>query len=101
MRLHALEFIRRFMLHVLPPRFVRIRYCGLLGNRYRQENLDRCRALLEAPAPEPPADETWQSHLERLTGVDPSRCPVCGEGRLVLTQDLPRPAQAANSRAPP
>ena len=59
MTLHAEEFIRRFLLHVLPARFQRIRYYGLLGNRYREQKLARCRQLLgmslaEATAGEPP-----------------------------------------------
>ena len=49
MTLDADEFIRRFLLHVLPDRFQRIRYYGLLGNRRRGEKLARCRALLDMP----------------------------------------------------
>ena len=47
MTLSAEEFIRRFLLHVLPEGFQRIRYYGFLGNRYREEKLARCRQLLE------------------------------------------------------
>ena len=63
MTLAADEFIRRFLLHVLPDRFHRIRYYGFLGNRYRQQKLERCRQLLgmasahpTTPATEPPKD---------------------------------------------
>ena len=63
MTLSADEFIRRFLLHVLPDGFHRIRYYGFLGNRYRQEKLERCRQLLgmavcrtTTPATEPPKD---------------------------------------------
>jgi hypothetical protein len=58
MTLSADEFIRRFLLHVLPDGFHRIRYYGFLGNRYRQEKLERCRQLLgmAVPATEPPKD---------------------------------------------
>ena len=50
MTLDAEEFIRRFLLHVLPDGFQRIRYYGFLGNRYREEKLARCRELLGMPA---------------------------------------------------
>ncbi len=53
MQVHATELLRRFLLHVLPYRFVRIRYYGLLANRYRRQNIAQCRALLGAAAPEP------------------------------------------------
>ncbi len=103
-RLPAEAFIRRFLQHVLPRRFVRIRYFGLLGNRYRRENLQRARALLEAEPPEPiaPEGETRQEMLERLTGVDPNRCPKCGQGRLKHSRELPRPGSwSPSTRAPP
>ncbi len=116
-KIHATEFIRRFLLHVLPFRFVRIRYFGLLGNRYRKQNLERCRAMLHVDPPEPPPEhESFSERCLRLTGTDPTLCPACGEGRLVLRAMIPRPrfadlvarpAQstkspwAAASRAPP
>ena len=53
MTLPAMEFIRRFLLHVLPAGFHRIRYYGFLGNRVRREKLARCRQLLQMPAPVP------------------------------------------------
>lgn len=52
MRLQADEFVRRFLLHVLPTGFQRIRHYGLLGNRSREAKLERCRHLLNAPAPD-------------------------------------------------
>src|SRR5438132_10422970 len=55
MTLDAEEFIRRFLLHVLPAGFQRIRYYGFLGNRYRKEKLARCRQLLDMPACAPRA----------------------------------------------
>jgi hypothetical protein len=60
MTLDAEEFIRRFLLHVLPNGFQRIRYYGFLGNRYRNEKLARCRQLLGMAACEPPAPEAGQ-----------------------------------------
>jgi hypothetical protein len=98
MRLPALEFLRRFLLHVLPDRFVRLRYYGLLAHRYRRKNLARCRELLGAPAAPPipaPRAETWSDRLLRLTGFDVTLCPVCRQGRLLLHETLP-PARATS-----
>jgi hypothetical protein len=96
--LPAEEFIRRFLLHVLPDRFVRVRHYGLLGNRNRQRQIARCQQLLQAqPTPPPPAHRTWQQLLLQLTGVDPSCCRVCGQGHWRTTRLLVPLAQ----RAPP
>ncbi len=103
-RLKAEEFIRRFLQHVLPLRFVRIRYFGLLGNRCREENLQRVRVLLKAEPPEPvaPEGETRREMLERLTGVDPKSCPKCGQGSLKHSREFPRPGSwSPSTRAPP
>lgn len=70
MTLPAEEFIRRFLLHILPHRFVRIRYYGLFANRHRERQLARCRALPGAapPAPGPESDERedWESVLRQV-----------------------------------
>jgi hypothetical protein len=63
MTLNADEFIRRFLLHVLPDGFQRIRHYGFLGNRYREEKLARCRQLLGMPANPLPAED------QRLPGA--------------------------------
>jgi hypothetical protein len=84
--LKAEEFIRRFLLHVLPDGFQRIRYYGFLGNRYREEKLARCRQLLGMPACVPPASEAPKDYLDRyeeLTGSSLRECPVCHQGRMV------------------
>lgn len=89
MTLDAPEFIRRFLLHVLPRGFHRIRYYGWLGHRLRRETLVRCRHLLRTPAPPtardtpPPAD--YRDRYESLTGVSLRRCPRCATGRMVVT----------------
>jgi len=83
MTLSGVEFLRRFLLHVLPTGFVRIRYFGLLANRGRAENLALSRKLLaaasssEAPPAAPSAQET--SDAADLEG---RRCPSCGVGFL-------------------
>ncbi len=101
MQVHATELLRRFLLHVLPYRFVRIRYYGLLANRYRRQNIAQCRALLGAADPEPlPEGEGWEESLQRLTGADPMQCPVCGRGRLRLRSSTPR-SFPSQGRSPP
>lgn len=84
-QLDAPTFSRRFLQHVLPPRFVRIRRYGLLGNRVRQHLLARCRLILacDAPTPAPSGESRAQASL-RIFGVDPELCPNCDKGRLVL-----------------
>ena len=79
MTLDADEFIRRFLLHVLPDRFQRIRHYGLLGNRAREGKLALCRQLLDAPPP-PPVLAALADPLDRyeaLTGRSLRVCPVC------------------------
>jgi hypothetical protein len=93
LRLSVHAFLRRFLLHVLPKRFVRIRHYGLLANRHRAEKLARCRALLEVPQPEKRPRECAREKLHRLTGVDPLRCPACEQGRMVEVAEIPRPAR--------
>jgi len=92
--LTAPEFIRRFLLHVLPPRFVKIRHYGLMAPGNVKTKLEQARTLLSLQAPgapkEPQAQEsdspsstqTWQERLRALTGVDLTICPNCG-GRLL------------------
>jgi len=83
MTLPADEFLRRFLLHILPDRFVRIRHFGFLANRGRTAKLARCRQLLAVPpAPPPGPPEAVAVLVQRVTGVDLTRCPVCGVGRL-------------------
>ena len=100
MTLPVAEFIRRFLFHILPHRFVRIRYYGLFANRHRDRQLERCRALLgaAAPAPGPGSDERedWESVYQRVTGKDPTLCAECGHGHLRRARKLP-----ALARRPP
>ncbi|OPX95486.1 MAG: putative transposase [Syntrophorhabdus sp. PtaU1.Bin002] len=77
MTLDAGEFIRRFLLHILPDGFVRIRYFGILSNRSRKACLARCRILLGVKEVPESAPEPWQALLLRLTGIDVLHCPRC------------------------
>src|SRR2546428_2461491 len=91
MALAAEEFIRRFLLHVVPDGFVRIRHFGLLANRTRRATLARCRELLAAPAaPAAPRREPAQALMLRLTGLDIARCAVCQQG-LLRRIEIPAP----------
>ena len=100
LRLTAPEFIRRFLLHVLPPGLQRIRYYGFLGNRYRQEKLERCRELLNMkpePAKSAETSETSEPHTaadyrdrcEALTGVSLRECPACHRGHMIPIGEIP------------
>jgi hypothetical protein len=86
MKLRGVEFLRRFLLHVLPKGFVRIRHFGLLANRVRKANLARCRLLLgtaTATQPDPRATPANPDEDPRLL------CPTCRVGRLRWIAVLP------------
>lgn len=98
MTLSAGEFMRRFLLHVLPDGFQRIRYYGFLSNRYREQKLARCRQLLRMKAPEdaPAASKPRQDYRDRyeqLTGRSLRECPVCRRGEMVVIETLEGPFQ--------
>ena len=90
MTLDAYEFIRRFMLHILPDQFMKIRHYGILSNRSRKSKLVICRDLLHGPddGRKNHERETWEDLLFRLTGIDPRLCPHCGKGRMVAKEVL-------------
>jgi hypothetical protein len=102
MTLEADEFIRRFLLHVLPSGFVRIRYYGLLANCHRAKKLQRCRELLNVPQPpcDKPEKQDWTEVLFTLTGQDPLQCPKCERGRMVCVKTMEPPSYPC-SRSPP
>jgi hypothetical protein len=88
--LPATEFIGRFLLHVLPARFLRVRHYGFLANRAKHKLLARCRTLLGVA---PPADHehrprTLADWLRTILGTDPTCCPRCGD--RLHRQTLPR-----------
>jgi hypothetical protein len=113
MRLEPCEFLRRFLLHVLPRGFVRIRRYGLLANAQREKHLARCRAMLGAAPPAPaeskPAEPGPGEAAGQDAGVDyedgtalAPRCRACGEGRLRTLKLLPAlRGHGRWSRAPP
>lgn len=101
------EFVRRFLTHVVPKGFVRVRHFGLLANGVKVHRLALARKLLAAPAPAnptPPSPESWQDTYRRLVGKDPLLCPDCRIGHLIVIADLPPalgpPRMASHSRSP-
>ena len=88
MALAAEEFIRRFLLHVLPEGFQRIRHYGFLASRYRAQKLALCRQLLQMPSPAPSSEinKDYRDRYEELTGVSLKTCPVCRCGQMVVIE---------------
>ena len=100
MSLEAVEFIRRFLLHILPPRFVKIRYYGLYGNRNRKETIQRCQSLLGVEITTSSSEtesrlntlnsqdkKWWEIILERK-GIDITLCPFCKVGHMHYQESL-------------
>ncbi len=96
MTLEPGEFIRRFLLHVLPKGFHRIRHYGLLASATRKANIVRARELLAAPAPETVPDDIATAATTTPADHRPP-CPCCG-GRMIIVETFERGAQP---RAPP
>ena len=89
MTLDAQDFIRRFLLHVIPKGFVRVRHFGFLANRSKSL-LSKCRQLLDLdPIVQKLAQRSVHTMMLQLTGIDISRSPLCQTGTLVFVADLP------------
>lgn len=88
MRLAAVEFMRRFLLHVLPKGFVRIRHYGLLSNRSRRDKLRLCRRLLGSVA-QAEADTERAGATEAASYEGHNRCPACRKGVMLVVAKLP------------
>jgi hypothetical protein len=90
MTLPSGEFIRRFLIHTLPPGFQRIRHFGFLANRFRKEKLALCRQLLALPTGDLlPSAAQCLLLLAALAAPPPARCPQCGVGVMLRTTILP------------
>ena len=83
--LDGVEFLRRFSMHILPYRFVKIRYYGILGSRYKKE----VQPLKDKPDLTKPV-ETKQQRMVRLIGFDPCKCPLCKTGTMRTVEELPK-----------
>jgi hypothetical protein len=88
MTLDAEEFIRRFLLHVIPKSFMRVRHYGFLAN-HSKDCLSKCRQLVGlTPAPPPPPQRSIEELMLALTGINIHRCPLCQKGTLVWVSQL-------------
>ena len=98
MTLHVFEFIRRFLLHILPKGYFKIRYYGLLASRNLSADLQLCKRLLKGAAKiaEQKHKLSWDEMMLELFGIDVWLCPRCHQGRLVRKQII-----AAHCHAPP
>ena len=83
----GVEFLRRFCMHILPHRFVKVRYYGILGSRYKKE----VQPLKNNPKPDLTKPvETKQERMVRITGFDPCKCPKCNTGSMQTVEKLPK-----------
>jgi hypothetical protein len=90
LNLKAKEFIRRYLLHILPRGFMKIRYFGFLAHANKKMCIPLLRLLINPNAEiAEKLTETVQEMMLRLTGVDLSLCPECGKGKMVYIEDLP------------
>ena len=90
MSLKANEFIRRFLLHALPKKFMRIRHSGFLANRCKKKDLLKCRKVLEQNnIPEKLSNKSVKELMLELTGQDISTCPFCLKGKLKKMLKIP------------
>jgi hypothetical protein len=92
----AVEFIRRFLLHSLPKRFVKIRYYGFLANRNRKKNLKTIRLSLGLDQPDAKHILPLEEMIKTITGIDITICPVCNQGQMQLYDEIPK----SRARAP-
>jgi hypothetical protein len=100
-QLEAHTFIQRFLRHVLPSGFVRVRHYGLLANCCKAATLPLCRqALGQGEPPPPPEPHSVAQWMQQWTGIDITRCPACGHQPLELIP-LPVVLGANHNRDPP
>jgi predicted Zn-ribbon and HTH transcriptional regulator len=90
MTLDADEFIRRFLLHVLPKGLIKIRYFGFLAHTNKKKDIPLIRKLIDPDATLPEkSKETISDMMLRLTGIDITCCPVCKKGKMIRIRKLP------------
>ena len=92
MTIDADEFIRRFLLHILPKNFMKIRYFGFLANKNKKQAIPILRKLINPDAKLPEkVKETVQEMMLRVTGNDITCCPKCKKGKMIIIKNLPKP----------
>ncbi len=108
-RLDGAEFVRRFLLHILPTGIKRIRHYGILAPACKKARLGAARLALDMPVLNRQALESAQAYMLRVSKVDVSLCPCCKKGRLRILETLqglrslsaPASAVSAQSLGPP
>ena len=100
-RLPAQQFIGRFLLHVLPPGFKRIRHYGILASAHKHQQLARCRQALQMPEPDAAVIETVDAFFRRVSGRELACCPQCGQAAMRLVEVLAPRRQPPYPRGPP
>jgi hypothetical protein len=102
-RMEAGEFIGRFLQHILPKGFKRIRHYGLIGPAHKAAKLAAARVALGAPVPQPATVESVEAFMRRVTQLEWMSCPYCRQGRFVTVEAiLPASRQRFPSlRGPP
>ena len=101
MRLDVGEFMRRFLLHVLPNGFKRIRHYGLLGPAHKAAKLAAARAALRLPAPDPVVLESVEEFMRRVARIEWMCCPHCRAGRFGVVRAIPPMVRSPPPRGPP
>jgi hypothetical protein len=95
----AVEFIRRFLLHSLPKRFVKIRHYGFLANRNRAKNLKTIRVSMGLDTPIAKDIDLLEEMMQKITGIDITICPCCNKGKMQFYAEIPKyRARAPNRR---
>lgn len=102
LRMPGTEFIDRFLKHVLPTGFKRIRHYGLLAPARKASRLALARSALDAPVPQPAVIESVEAFMRRVARIEWGACPHCGAGQFRVTGSLvPLRAPGVSSRGPP
>src|SRR4030042_1953381 len=90
MTLDVKEFIRRFLLHILPEGFVRVRFFGFLSNRIKNYKINHIFKIMNKKRPKTKQKKNWQELLLHITGIDFCSCHKCKNGNLVIIKEIPK-----------
>ena len=93
----VIKFIRLFLLHVVPKRYTRIRYYGLLSNRCKKDNIQACYNFFEIKQKYKEEPKSLADFMLELTGTDIRKCPECGKGMMIEKEFI----SALRYRPPP
>ena len=100
MKMAGTEFVRRFLLHVLPTGIKRIRHYGLLAPAAKRVKLAQARVALQMPAANPVAAESARAFMQRVSQRDILQCPACQRGRLWVVEVLVASTRLPDPRRP-